>query len=181
MKRFILAILAVLVFTAPAYAACTTALPTSAKGNMLAGLFQKGDTYKIAFYTDTATFGASTAQYTATNEVSGTNYTAGGYTLDTLAYGTSGTTFWLDFADEVANTVTFTTASTCVMIYDDTASNSGCTASGAPYPCCSGSGAGTCADAALYIGSITSVQPSAGTLTVTFPAADASNAIVRVQ
>ena len=161
-------------------AACTQAISTSAKGNWLGGLFLKADTYKIAFYADAATYSASTAQYSATNEVSGTGYSAGGYTLDSLAYGTSGTTYWMDFADEVSATTTFDAASTCAVIYDDTAADTGCTASGAPWPCCSGSGAGTCANAVLGVFTFTSVQPSAGTLTVTFPTADASNAIIRI-
>jgi hypothetical protein len=163
-----------------AQAACTQAISTSAKGNWLSGLFQKGDTYKIAFYQTAATWDATTAQYSATNEITGTNYSAGGYALDSLAYGTSGTTYWMDFADEVQNSVTFDQASTCAVIYDDTAANTSCTGAGAPWPCCSGAGAGTCQDAVLGVFTFTSVQPSAGTLTVTFPTADASNAIIRI-
>jgi len=181
LKRLFAALFA-LALLAPlaADAACTQGISTSAKGNWLSGLFLKADTYKIAFYADAATYSASTAQYSATNEASGTGYSAGGYTLDSLAYGTSSTTYWMDFADEVAATVTFAAASTCAIIYDDTAADTGCTSSGAPWPCCSGSGAGTCANAALGVFTFTSVQPSAGTLTVTFPAADASNAIIRI-
>lgn len=162
-------------------AACTTAFPTQAKGLMLSGAFQKSHTYKAAFYTSTAAFDATTAAYTATNEVSGTGYTAGGFTLSGLTYGTSGTTQWIDFADLSASNVTFSAASTCVMIYDDTLANSSCTAAGAPYQCCTGSTTGTCTDAALYVGAISSTQPTAGTLTGTFPTPDATNAIVRIQ
>lgn len=184
MKRILGAILAVvmiLVFTAAAQAACTGAIPTSAKANWLGGLFQKSDTYKIAFYTDTATWGASTAQYSATNEVSGTNYPAGGFTLDSIAISTSGTAGIIDFADEVNNTITFTAASTCAMIYDDTAADTSCTASGVPWACCTGSGTGTCANAVIWVGTFTSIQPTAGTLTVTFPTADGTNAIVQIR
>lgn len=162
MKRFLtlFAALTVLAFGANAYAACTTAIPTSFKKDILDGVHETGDTYKIAFYTDTATYGAATTAYSATNEVSGTGYTAGGYTLDTRASATSGTTAFLDWADEVASTVTFSSAAKCVMIYNDTAAGKN----------------------AVYVGNLaSSVQPTAGTLTVTFPAADASNAIVRVQ
>lgn len=182
MKRLLAVLLALAFAFAPiaADAACTQAISTSAKGNWLGGLFLKADTYKIAFYADAATYSATTAQYSATNEVSGTGYTAGGYTLDSLAYGTASTTYWMDWADEVAATVTFSAASTCAVIYDDTAANTGCTGTGAPWPCCSGAGAGTCADAVLGVFTFTSVQPSAGTLTVTFPTADASNAIIRI-
>lgn len=182
MKKLAAVLAALCLCLAPlsADAACTQGISTSAKGNWLSGLFLKADTYKIAFYADAATYSASTAQYSATNEVSGTGYSAGGYALDSLAYGTSSTTYWMDFADEVAATVTFSAASTCAVIYDDTAANTSCSASGTPWPCCSGSGAGTCADAVLGVFTFTSVQPSAGTLTVTFPAADASNAIIRI-
>jgi hypothetical protein len=155
-----LAVLITFAFGANAFAACTTAFPTSAKKEFLDGVHLAANTYKIAFYTDTATYGAATTAYSATNEVSGTGYTAGGYTLDTRASNTSGTTAWLDFADEVASTVTFTSAAKCVIIYNDTVAG----------------------DPAIYVGNLASaVQPSAGTLTVTFPAADATNAIVRVQ
>lgn len=36
-----------------------------------------GDTFKIALYTSNANIDANTTSYTATNEVTGTNYTAG--------------------------------------------------------------------------------------------------------
>ncbi len=181
MKKISGLIILFLLLAVSVHAACTGAIPTSAKANWLGGLFQKADTYKIAFYTDSATWSASTAQYSATNEVSGTNYPAGGFTLDSIAISTSGTAGIIDFADEVNNTITFTAASTCAMIYDDTASNASCSASGTPWACCSGSGAGTCADAAIWIGTFTSVQPSAGTLTVTFPTADGTNAIIQIR
>jgi hypothetical protein len=181
-KITILLALILLVFglTAQGFAACSQAIPTSAKGNWLGGLYQSTDTYKIAFYTDSATWDATTEQYAATNEVSGSGYGAGGFTLDSFAFGTSSTTYWIDFADEVNNPVTFSAASTCVIIYDDTAADTSCTGSDAPWPCCDGASSGTCQDAAIYVGTFTSVQPSAGTLTVTFPTADASNAIIRL-
>lgn len=187
MKKFFSVLMLVLLFALcalpfaqSAEAACTQALATSAKGNWLSGLYQNGDVYKIAFYTDTATWGAATEQYSATNEVSGTNYVAGGFTLDTLSYGTSGTTYWLDWADEVNNNTTFTAPSTCVIIYDDTAANTSCAATDNPWPCCTGAAAGTCADAIIGVWTFASVQPSAGTITVTFPTPDATNAIVRI-
>ena len=125
-----LAVLIVLAFGANGFAACTTAFPTSAKKEFLDGVHLAANTYKIA------------------------------YTLDTRASNSSGTTAWIDFADEVAAGVTFTSAAKCVIIYNDT----------------------VVGDPAIYVGNLASaVQPSAGTLTVTFPTADATNAIVRVQ
>lgn len=182
MKK-VLAVLAVLMLVlAPtlADAACTQNIANSAKENWLTGLYHFGDTYKIAFYTDSATYSKSTTAYSATNEVTGTNYTAGGFTLDTLAVGLSTDTAYMDWADEVNNTITFDNASTCAMIYDDTAANASCTSTDTPWACCTGAGAGNCTDAILAVFTFTSVQPSAGTLTVTFPTADASNAIIRI-
>jgi hypothetical protein len=171
----------VLMASVSAQAACTGAIPTQAKALMLEGAFTKAHTYKLAFYTDSATWSATTTAYSATNEVSGTNYSAGGWTLDSLSVTTSGTTAFMDFADEVNNTVTFTAASTCAMIYDSSISNSTCSASGTPWTCCTGSGTGTCTNAAIWIGTFSAIQPSAGTVTATFPTPDASNAIIRVQ
>jgi len=182
MKKLVGIILALGMIFVPmiANAACTQAVSTSAKGNWLSGVFHNNDTYKIAFYQTTASWDATTAQYSATGEITGTNYSAGGYTLDTLALGTSSTTYWMDWADEVNNTVTFNQASTCAIIYDDTAANSTCAAQYSPWQCCSGASAGTCTDAVLAVFTFTSVQPTAGTLTVTFPTADASNAVIRI-
>jgi hypothetical protein len=59
------------------------------------------DTFKLALYTNAASLGASTTAYTTSNEVTGTNYTAGGATL-TLKTGTptlDGTTAVVDFDD----------------------------------------------------------------------------------
>lgn len=172
-------LMAVILFVGMAEAACTQAISTQAKGNWLSGLYQKGDTYKAAFYTSTAAWDATTNTYSASNEITGTGYSAGGYTLDSLAFGTSSTTYWLDFADEVNGSVTFDNPSTCLLIYDATDHSGDCTASGEPDPCCTGTGTG-CETAVLGVFTFTSVQPSAGTLTITFPTADASNAIIRI-
>ena len=60
--------------------AITQAMCTSFKQELLQGLHDfdnpGGSTFKIALYTSTATLGAATTAYAATNEVSGTNYTA---------------------------------------------------------------------------------------------------------
>ena len=37
-----------------------------------------GDTYKLAMYTNSASFNAATTAYTTSNEISGTGYSAGG-------------------------------------------------------------------------------------------------------
>jgi hypothetical protein len=50
-----------------------------------------GDTFKLAMYTNSASFTAATTDYTTSNEVSGTGYTAGGGTLTNITPTTSGT------------------------------------------------------------------------------------------
>ena len=56
------------------------------------------DTFKIALYTNSASLNAETAAYTATGEVSGSGYTAGGNTL-TVSKGITGGTAFITFAD----------------------------------------------------------------------------------
>lgn len=68
----------------------TSSIATSFKQQMLAGTqVISTDTFKMALYNSTATLGPSTTVYSATNEVSGVGYTAGGVTL-------SGNTVWTD-------------------------------------------------------------------------------------
>ena len=45
------------------------------------------DTFKVAMFTNSASIDADTAQYTTSNEVSGTNYTAGGAVLSSVTIG----------------------------------------------------------------------------------------------
>ena len=51
-----------------------------------------GNTFKLALYTSSATLDATTTAYSATNEASGTGYSAGGGTLTNVTPTTSGTT-----------------------------------------------------------------------------------------
>ena len=57
-----------------------------------------GSTFRLALYTNSATFTAATTAYTSTNEVSGTNYTAKGNSLTRVDPTTSGTTALTDFS-----------------------------------------------------------------------------------
>jgi len=66
-----------------------------------------GHTFKMALYTAAASLGASTTVYSATNETSGTGYSAGGVALTNVDPSTSGTTAMCTFS---ANP-TWTTAS----------------------------------------------------------------------
>jgi hypothetical protein len=117
-----------------------------------------GNTFKLAMYTNSASFTAATTAYTATNEVpnSGT-YTAGGGTLTNVTPTSTGTTAFTDFADLSFTSATITAFG--ALIYNDTAA-------GDPTVCVLDFG-----------GSKTS---TAGTFTIIFPAADASNAIIRI-
>ena len=117
-----------------------------------------GNTFKLALYDNSASFTAATTAYTATNEVaaSGT-YTAGGGTLTNVTPTSSGTTAFTDFADLSFTTATITAFG--ALIYNDSAA-------GDPTVCVLDFG-----------GAKTS---TAGTFTIVFPTADASNAIIRI-
>ncbi len=120
-----------------------------------------GDTFKLAMYTNSATFDASTTDYTATNEVSGTGYSAGGGTLTNVTPTTSGTTALTDFADLTFSSATITARG--ALIYNTT----------------TGAGSGT-TDTVLVLDFGSDQSSSAGDFTITFPTADASNAIIRI-
>ena len=78
-----------------------------------------GNTFKLALYDNSASFTAATTAYTATNEVSGTGYSAGGGTLTNVSPTTSGTTAFTDFDDLTFSTATITARG--ALIYNDTA------------------------------------------------------------
>lgn len=117
-----------------------------------------GNSFKLALYTDTAAFTAATTAYTATNEISGTNYTATGNALtNALTPAWSSTAAITDFDDEVWSTATFTAYG--AMLYNDTAA-------GDP--------------SVLILDFGAAKTATAGDFTVQFPAADATNAIIRI-
>src|SRR5512139_2675272 len=140
-KIFMMALVA-----ASVEAACTAAITNEAKKLFLEGYFQKADAYKMAFYQDAATWSSTTdSTWTSTtSEVSGTNYSAGGYGLSDVTTGNSTTTSWWDFAGfetagtcsgEACTSVTFTQASTCAVVYDSTDRHTSCASSGQPWAC----------------------------------------------
>ena len=140
--------------------AITQAMCTSFKQEILVGTHNftltTGDVFKIALYTSTATLDATTTAYSATNEVAGTGYTAGGETLTNVTPTTSGTTAYVDFADVTWTTATITARG--ALIYNSSQANK--------------------AVAVLDFGA--DKTSTAGDFTVQFPAFDASNAIVRI-
>jgi hypothetical protein len=141
--------------------AITQAMCTSFKQELLVGTHDftatTGSSFKIALYTSSATLGATTTAYSATNEVSGTGYTAAGEALTNVTPTTSGTTALTDFADQTWASSTITARG--ALIYNDTA-------------------AGDPAVLVLDFGA--DKTSTAGDFTIVFPAADASNAIIRI-
>jgi hypothetical protein len=139
---------------------------TSFKKELLFGVhdFANGaDTFNMALYTNSASFDASTTAYTATNEVSGTGYSAGGQALTNVSPTTSGTTAFTDFADETWTTATITARG--ALIYNTTP-NTGSISVTNPTVVVLDFGADK--------------TSTAGDFTVIFPTADASNAIIRI-
>ena len=154
--------------------AITQAVTTSFKSELLQGIHNfhngsgggtttttgTGNTFKIALYTSSATLAASTTAYATTNEVSGTNYTAGGNTLTNVDPSTSGTTALTDFADSTWSSATITANG--ALIYNSSTT------------------AGSANRAVVVLAFGGDKTSTAGDFTIEFPAADASNAIIRI-
>lgn len=102
----------------------TQGISGAAKQAALAAIVD-GKTLKGALYLVSATTGPTNAAYTATGEVSGTNYTAGGASVTNAntAGLTSTTAFWTPSASIAWTTVTLATAFDCVMIYSTSDTN----------------------------------------------------------
>ena len=141
--------------------AITQAMCTSFKKEILEAkhnfLLSGGSTFKIPLYTSSASLGAATAAYTTSAEVSGTNYTAKGNSLTRIDPSTSGTTALTDFADTTWSSSTITARG--ALIFNEDAS-------------------GDTSVLVLDFGSDKS--SSSGDFVIQFPAADASNAIIRI-
>lgn len=122
------------------------------------------DTFKAALYLTTATVNASTTAYSATDEVSGTNYTAGGVTVTnatpptaTNTSATAGVAYWTPSASITYTNVTLSTAFDCVLIYNSTQS-----------------------DKAVSVHTFGSQTVTAGTFTLTMPSNTTSTALLRL-
>jgi hypothetical protein len=120
-----------------------------------------GDTFRLAMYTNTASFTAATTAYTATNEVGASgSYTAGGGTLTRVNPTATGTTAFTDFADLTFTTATITARG--ALIYNTTPTH-------------------TYTNPVVAVLDFGSDRTStAGDFTIVFPTADASNAIIRI-
>lgn len=88
------------------------------------------DTFKAALYLASATVNASTTAYSATDEVSGAGYTAGGVAVtnatppaNTNSSATAGVGYWTPSASISYTSVTLSTSFDSVLIYNNTQSN----------------------------------------------------------
>jgi len=144
-------------------------LATSFKVEILDGIHNFGvgvvrastaaDTFKIALYSTLATLNATTTAYSATDEITGTGYTAGGNTLVISQVPTSTNTetvAWLNFTDTSWSSATFSADG--ALIYNSTQGNK--------------------AVAILNFGNTKTASNQ--TFTVTFPASTSDAAIIRI-
>ena len=143
--------------------AITSAICNSFKVEILTAVHNftasSGNTFNLALYTSSATLNKSTTAYSSSNEISNTSgsaYSAGGKVVVSVTPALDGSTACCDFADISFTSASFT-ANGC-LIYNDTQADK--------------------AVCVVAFGSDKTV--SSGTFTIQFPAADASNAIVRI-
>lgn len=145
------------------------AICTSFKVEILEGIHALGttvarggttaDTVKAALYLASGSLGAGTTAYSATSEVSGTNYTAGGTTVTNgTAPTSSGTTaYWTPSASISWSNVTLTTAFDTVLLYNSSQSNK-----------------------AIGVFTFGSQTITAGTFTLTMPTNDSTHALIQL-
>jgi len=152
----------------------TQSMTTSFMGELLTATHNFGtaptrgttaaDTFKAALYLTSATINAATTAYSATGEVTGTNYTAGGVTVTnataptaTNSSATAGVAYWTPSASITYTTVTLSTAFDCVLIYNSTQSNK-----------------------AVSVHTFGSQTITAGTFTLTMPSNTTTTALLRL-
>jgi hypothetical protein len=154
--------------------AITQAVCTSFKQELLQGIHNftsgsgggtttttgSGNAFKVALYTSSASLDASTTAYSATNESSGTGYTAGGAALTNVTPTTSSTTALTDFADVTWSSSSITARG--AVIYN------------------SSTAAGSANRAVLVLNFGSDKSSSSGDFTIIFPTADSSSAIIRI-
>ena len=152
----------------------TQAMTTSFMGELMTATHNFGtapvratgatDAFKAALYLTTATVNASTTAYSASNEVSGAGYSAGGVAVTfgtpptaTNSSATAGVAFVTPSASITYTTVTLTTAFDAVLIYNSTQS-----------------------DKAVSVHTFGSQTITAGTFTLTMPANATTTALIRL-
>jgi hypothetical protein len=144
----------------PLFMAITTAMCTSYKVELMTATHNHavgGSNFKLALFDSTATMDATTTTYSGANEVAnGSGYTTGGKALTNSAPTSSGTTAYTTFTDLVWTASTFTTRG--AQIFNNSAANKSV--------------------GVFDFGANISV--SAGNLTVQFPTANATAAVLRL-
>jgi hypothetical protein len=122
------------------------------------------DTFKAALYLTSATVNAATTAYSSSNEVTGTNYVAGGVTVTnatapiaTNSSATAGVAYWTPSASITYTNVTLSTAFDAVLIYNSTQSNK-----------------------AVSVHTFGSQTITAGTFTLTMPTNNTSTGLLRL-
>ena len=158
--------------------AITQAMCTSFKAELMLGVHDfrptgdtGSDTFKLALYLDTADINANTTAYTATNESSGTNYSAGGSSLNNLGVVASNTNAsagvgFTDFSDLTFANVTVNAAG--ALIYNST-------------PSANSNANSALTNAAVCVLNFGGTKTSTdGDFTIIFPTASNSAAIIRI-
>ena len=122
------------------------------------------DSFKAALYLASATINAGTTAYTATGEVTGTGYTAGGVAVTnatapiaTNSSSTAGVAYWTPSASITYTSVTLATAFDTVLLYNSTQNNT-----------------------AVSVHTFGSQTVTAGTFTLTMPANSTTTALIRL-
>ena len=155
--------------------AITQAMCTSFKAELMLAVHDfratGGDTFKLALYTSSASIDANTTAYTTSNEVTGTNYTAGGGTLTRLGVVTSNNNAstgvgFTDFSDLTFANATITARG--ALIYNNT-------------PSANSNANTTLTNAAVCALDFGSDKTSTdGDFTIVFPTATNTTAIIRI-
>ncbi|CAB4190302.1 hypothetical protein UFOVP1288_52 [uncultured Caudovirales phage] len=155
--------------------ALTQSMCTSFKAELMLAVHDfratGGGTFKLALYSSSASLDANTTAYTATNEITGTNYTAGGGTLTSLGVVTSNNTSssgtgYVDFSDLTFSNATITARG--ALIYNTT-------------PSANSNANTTLTNAAVCVLDFGADKTSsAGDFTISFPTATNTTAIIRI-
>lgn len=112
------------------------------------------DSLYIALYTGNADLNQSTTVYSATNEITGTGYAAGGQLITNVTVQSDGYTAYVSFDNPYWNPAVFTTR--CALIYNATKGNK-----------------------SICVLDFGSDKTSAGTFLITLPANTSSSALIR--
>lgn len=155
--------------------AITQSMTTSFKAELMLAVHDfrntGGDSFKLALYTSSATIDANTTAYTASNEVTGTNYTAGGGALTNGGVTASNTNASAGTGYTTFSTLTFSNATITArgaLIYNTT-------------PSANGTANTTLTNAAVCALDFGSDKTStAGDFSIIFPTAANTTAIIRI-